>query len=142
ADVAVLQTMVDQVAIALRNAQLLTATQRTQSFLDSVVENLPVMLSVKDAYDLRYVRWNRASEALTGIDRSEILRQSDYDFFPPEAAAVLASDERQVLNGKQLVDIPEELVQTRGRGTRVLHTRKIPILDEAGQPQFLLNLSE
>jgi PAS domain S-box-containing protein len=142
ADVAVLQTMVDQIAIALRNAQLLTATQRTQSFLDSVVENLPIMLSVKDAYDLRYVRWNRASEALTGISRDEILRQSDYEFFPPEAAAVLASDERQVLNGRQLVDIPEERVQTRAQGTRVLHTRKIPIVDEAGQPQYLLNLSE
>ncbi|MCC7360240.1 MAG: GAF domain-containing protein [Anaerolineales bacterium] len=141
-DVAVLQTMVDQIAIALRNAQLLTATQRTQSFLDSVVENLPVMLSVKDAYDLRYVRWNRSSELLTGIGRDEILRQTDYEFFPPEAAAVLASDERQVLSAKQQVEIPEEPVQTRTRGTRVLHTRKIPILDETGQPQYLLSISE
>jgi PAS domain S-box-containing protein len=141
-DVAVLQTMVDQLAIALRNAQLLTATQRTQAFLDSVIENLPVTLSVKDAYDLRYVRWNRASEAVLGIARDEILGKSDHEFFASEAAALLASNDRSVLAGMQLVEVPEEPVDTRGRGARVLHTRKIPIADETGRPQYLLSISE
>jgi PAS domain S-box-containing protein len=141
-DVAILQTMADQIAIAIRNAQLLSATQRAQSFLDSVIENLPVTLFVKDAADLRYVRWNRASEELLGFSRDERVGKSDYDLYPADSAAVLASDDRMVLQNKGLVDIPEEPVGTRTRGTRVLHTRKIPILDEAGQPQFLLGISE
>src|SRR5262249_47080468 len=142
ADVAVLQTMADQVAIAIRNAQLLSATQQAQSFLDSVIENLPVTLFVKEANDLRYVRWNRAGEDLLGYNRDERLGKSDYDLYPADQAAVLASDDRQVLHGAVLVDIPEEPVPTRARGTRVLHTRKIPILDERGAPQFLLGISE
>ncbi len=142
ADVAVLQTMTDQLAIALRNAQLLTATQRTQAFLDSVIENLPVTLSVKDAYDLRYVRWNRASEAVLGIARDEILGRSDHEFFATDAAGLLAEDDRRVLAGMELVEVPEQPVETRGRGARVLHTRKIPIADETGKPQYLLSISE
>ena len=142
ADVAVLQTMADQIAIAIRNAQLLADTQRAQSFLDSVIENLPVTLFVKNAADLRYVRWNRASEDLLGYGRDERVGKSDYDLYPADSAAVLASDDRLVLQNKSLVDIPEEPVGTRTRGTRVLHTRKIPILDDAGEPQFLLGISE
>ncbi len=142
ADVSVLQTMADQIAIAIRNAQLLSATQRAQNFLDSVIENLPVTLFVKDAADLRYVRWNRAGEELLGYSRAERVGKSDYDLYPADSAAVLASDDRLVLQNKDLVDIPEEPVATRTRGTRVLHTRKIPILNDAGEPQFLLGISE
>jgi PAS domain S-box-containing protein len=142
ADVAVLQTMADQIAIAIRNAQLLNTTQRAQNFLDSVIENLPVTLFVKDAADLRYVRWNKASEDLLGYARTERVGKSDYDLYAADSAAVLASDDRLVLRNKGLVDIPEEPVSTRERGTRVLHTRKIPILDDAGEPQFLLGISE
>ena len=142
ADVAVLQTMTDQIAIALRNAQLMSATQSTQNFLNSVVENLPVTLFVKNAGDLSYVRWNRAGEELLGYTRDERIGKTDYDFYPPETAAVMASDDRRVLDGLTLVDVPEEPVETRHRGPRLLHTRKIPILDETGRPEYLLGLSE
>jgi len=34
-----------------------------------------------------------------------------------------------------LLDIPEEPIHTRGKGIRILHTKKIPILDDAGRPR-------
>jgi PAS domain S-box-containing protein len=142
ADVAVLQTMVDQVAIALRNAQLLAATQRTQNFLDSIIENLPSMLFVKDAQDLRFVRWNRAAESLVGFAREEMLGKSDTDVFPPEEAQHFFRKDREVIEARRMIEIAEESIQTRHQGTRWLHTRKIPILDEAGQPQFMVGISE
>lgn len=142
ADVAVLQTMADQLAIALHNAQLLTATQQTQSFLDSIIENLPSMLFVKDAQDLRFVRWNRAAESLVGLSREEMLGKSDSDVFPVEEAHHFFSKDREVLEARRMIEIAEEPIQTRGRGTRWLHTRKIPILDESGQPKFMVGISE
>jgi PAS domain-containing protein len=42
-------------ALARRTAEL----EDARSFLDSVLENLPVMLFVKDAKDLKFVRWKR-----------------------------------------------------------------------------------
>ena len=116
--------------------------RRTQRFLDSVVENLPNMLFVKDAKDLRFVRFNRAAEELLGYSRTEMLGKGDHDFFPKDEADFFNIMDREVLNTGELMDIPEEHVRTRHRGTRLLHTRKIPILDERGQPLYLLGLSE
>ena len=42
----------------------------------------------------------------------------------------------------KLVDIPEEIIQTRDKGLRILHTKEIPIFDGAGRPQYLLGISE
>jgi len=117
----------------LRNAQL---------FLDSIVENIPNMIFVKNAHDLRFVRFNKAGEELLGYARSELMGKNDYDFFPAQEADFFTTKDREVLRGGQLVDIPEESILTRHKGTRILHTIKIPLLDTAGQPKFLLGISE
>ena len=51
-----------------------------------MLEHLPVMLFVKDAEHLKFVRWNRAEEEALGIDRSAAIGKSDYDFFPDDQA--------------------------------------------------------
>jgi PAS domain S-box-containing protein len=118
------------------------AARRTQRFLDSIIENLPAMVFVKDARTLRFVQFNKAGETLLGIAREELLGKSDYDFFPKEEADFFIAKDREVLAGGELIDIPEEPIQTRRQGIRVLHTRKIPLLDEAGNPQYLLGISQ
>ena len=40
------------------------------------------------------------------------------------------------------MDIPEESFQTPRSGKRILHTRKIPIMDKEGNPEYLLGISE
>lgn len=127
-----------EAALAQRAAELQDAT----TFLDSVVENLPTMLFVKEAHDLRFVRWNKAGEDLLGFSREAMIGKNDYDFFPQEEADFFTAKDREVLVGRQLVDISEEPIQTAHRGLRFLHTRKIPILDAQGQPKYLLGISE
>src|SRR5512145_1627719 len=89
-------------ALARRTAEL----EDARNFLDSVLENLPVMLFVKDAEHLRFVRWNRAEQEALGIDRRVAIGKSDYDFFPEEQARFFEAKDRAVLTGGQLVDIP------------------------------------
>ncbi|MET0344142.1 MAG: PAS domain-containing protein [Polyangiales bacterium] len=108
--------------------------------VDSIVEHLPAMVFVKDAASLRLQRVNRAGEALLGEPRAALLGKTDVDLFPPEQAALFSSDDREVLNSRVLKDIPREPIETRS-GTRWLHTRKIPILDECGEPSHLLGVS-
>jgi signal transduction histidine kinase len=67
---------------------------------------------------------------------------NDYDLFPAEEAEFFTSKDREVLRSGRLVDIAEERIQTRERGERFLHTRKIPILDADGHPVYLLGISE
>jgi PAS domain S-box-containing protein len=111
-------------------------------FLRSIVENIPHMIFVKDAHDLRFVRFNKAGEELLGYSRSELIGKNDYDFFPKDEADFFTQQDRNVLEGKKIVDIPEEPIQTRNRGLRYLHTMKIPILDGKGVPRYLLGISE
>jgi two-component system, sensor histidine kinase len=115
--------------------------RQSQQFTDSVIENIPNMIFVKDAQELRFVRFNKAGEALIGQSRESLIGKSDYDFFPREQADFFTGKDREVLNNRRQVDIPEEAIET-ATGTRFLHTRKIPILDKAGVPRYLLGISE
>jgi phosphoserine phosphatase RsbU/P len=125
-------------ALARRTEEL----EDARSFLDSVLENLPVMLFVKDARELKFVRWNKAEEEAIGIDRSVAIGKSDYDFFPEEQARFFEAKDRAVLTGGQLVDIPEEAIQTPHRGLRFLHTIKVPVVGADGAPRYLVGISE
>jgi len=116
--------------------------KQTNIFLDSIIENIPNMIFLKNARDLRFIRLNRAGEDLLGYSRDNLLGKSDYDFFPKEQADHFTKKDREVLNGKEVVDIPEESLQTRTKGERIVHTKKVPLLDEKGEPEFLLGISE
>lgn len=115
--------------------------RRSQTFLNSVIENLPIMVFIKDP-QLRFVLINKAGEELTGYPREVFLGKSDSDFHPPDIAAAYSARDREALEGGKLVDIPEEPLESREKGTRVLHTQKIPIQDEQGRPQYLVGISE
>ena len=47
-----------------------------------------------------------------------------------------------MLTGGQMVDIPEEAIQTAHRGLRFLHTIKVPVLGADGTPKYLVGISE
>jgi PAS domain S-box-containing protein len=116
--------------------------RRSEVFISSVLENLPNMIFVKDAKNLRFVRLNKAGEELLGYRRHELFGKNDYDFFPEEEADFFTAKDREVLRSGRLLDIPEEPIQTRDNGLRFLHTKKIPICSADGTPQYLLGISE
>jgi PAS domain S-box-containing protein len=116
--------------------------ERLATFLYSIVENIPAMVFVKDAEELRYQLFNRGAERLTGRRRQDVLGRNARDVgLPPEQAAFFEKKDREVLDKGVLVDIPEEPVQTDDGERRWLHTKKIPILDAAGRQRYLLGIS-
>ncbi|MBD2539059.1 PAS domain-containing protein [Coleofasciculus sp. FACHB-SPT36] len=118
------------------------ATANTHNLLNSIVENLPLGIFIKEVNELRFVFWNKANEELTGYSQEEVLGKNDYGIFPPEQADFFTSRDREVLASGKLLDILEEPIQTKHQGLRILHTKKIPIFDESGIPQYLLGISE
>lgn len=117
------------------------AKKRADKFLTSIVENIPHMIFVKDAENLRFVRINKAEEEMIGFSKEEMIGKSDHDLFPGEEANFFTTKDRSVLESGKLLDIPEETVHC-AKGPRIFHTKKIPIFDDDGQPQYLLGISE
>jgi PAS domain S-box-containing protein len=117
-------------------------TLRVTHFLDSVIENIPSMIFVKDAETLKFVRVNRACEEAIGYSRSELIGKNAHEIFPEEEANFLAAKDREVLESGALLNIPEEPIHTKTNGVRILHARKIPLFDANGKPRFLLGISE
>jgi len=116
--------------------------RRANIFLDSIIENIPDMIFIKDARDLRFIRFNRAGENLLGCSRNDLLGKSDYDIFPKEQADHFTENDREVLREKKILDISEESIQTLNMGKRILHTKKVPLCNADGEPEFLLGISE
>ncbi len=112
------------------------------TYLHAIVENIPDMIFVKDAETLAFRRFNRAGEELLGFLRGELLGKTDHDFYPKEQADFFHEKDRETLAKGEIVDIPEEPIETKDKGRRILHTRKIPIYDDRGVPLYLLGISE
>jgi PAS domain S-box-containing protein len=111
-------------------------------FFDSIVEHLPVGIFVKKAEDLRFVFFNKANEEITGFTKAEVLGKNDHDLFPAEEAGAFTAADREVLSQGRLADVSEEIIHTKDHGVRFLHTRKIRLTDQSGEPSYLLGISE
>lgn len=111
-------------------------------FFSEIIENLPGILFIKDIQnDYKFYMVNKAAEEFFGYDRKDLIGKSDSDFFDKEESSFfLTVDQSTVASGK-LLDIPCETVTTKS-GEMFCHTRKFPIFDENGNPEYLIGLSE
>ena len=117
------------------------ALRESEQDLGTIIEILPLVVFAKDARELRYVRFNRAAEALLGISREQIIGKTDHDVFSPEQASLYVAMDRETLVSGELLDIPEEIIDTPA-GQRVLHTRKVVVRASDGTARYLLGISE
>ncbi|UQA61633.1 PAS domain-containing protein [Polyangium aurulentum] len=122
--------------------ELEESLRSTSQFLDNILDNIPLMVFIKDARNLSYLHMNSVAEQAIGMPESQWLGRTDHEIFPKESAERLVAIDREVLSGREIADFPDEQMHMLGKPTRLLHTRKIPIYGEDGQPQFLIGLSE
>lgn len=115
--------------------------KKNNLFLQTILENIPNMLFVKTGDDLRFTNFNKAAEKLMGLSRIELIGKNDYDLFPKEQADYFILRDKEVLSQDGVVDFPEEKITTKN-GERWLHTQKIPVMGEDGNPLYLLGISE
>jgi diguanylate cyclase (GGDEF)-like protein/PAS domain S-box-containing protein len=115
---------------------------RTQNFLDSIIENMPVSVAVKDARNRSYVLINRTAEAIFGIARGNLIGNKVNGLPNHDAASDLFPLADEASRTRDVQTIDEHVVHTRHNGTRILTTRNLSISDETGEPRYLLSLSE
>jgi diguanylate cyclase (GGDEF)-like protein/PAS domain S-box-containing protein len=124
----------------LRRAEM--ERDRNRTFLDTLIEHMPITVTVKDARDLRYVLVNRAAEALFAVPRGQMLGKRVDDIFPEAEAQFFDERDRALLRTPDRLFVDEHKVNTPHDGVHVLTTKKLAIRGENGEPQYLLGLSE
>ena len=117
------------------------ALQESRRLLRTVVENMPAVIFVKRASDLRYELFNRYGGELLGIDHAHVLGQTDYDIHPPELAARFQQDDRRVLDSGAPGDFEETPLQDAHGRVRHFSTRKVLLRDAQGQATHVLGVA-
>ncbi|CDX32533.1 Diguanylate cyclase/phosphodiesterase [Mesorhizobium sp. SOD10] len=116
--------------------------RRAREFLDTVIENIPVMLFAKEARQHRYVLMNRAGEELLGIPREELIGRTDSELFPPEDAESFLIRDQEALRADTLQTAAEEKILTRYKGVRDLVTRRLAVDSHDGKSKYVLAVAE
>jgi diguanylate cyclase (GGDEF)-like protein/PAS domain S-box-containing protein len=116
------------------------ALESTRNFLDTVIENVPAAIVVKDAHDFRYVLMNREGERIYGMSREEAIGKTAQDIFPPDAAAMIAGHDRELLEHRCKQSFDEHPMRVPGEASRIVLTTRLPIMDEHNEPKYLLTV--
>src|SRR5438874_3887849 len=112
----------------------------TKKFLELVVDNIPVSLIVERVSDGRYLLANRSAETILNRRREDATGLTAADIFnPKEAKLIIARDEAAIKKRGLLVE--EHPISTKD-GLRLFLTRRMTVLDEAGEPQYLIKTHE
>jgi diguanylate cyclase (GGDEF)-like protein/PAS domain S-box-containing protein len=121
--------------------------RRTQKFLDTVVEHVPVPILVKempgsanDASQCRYSLINRAGEELFGISREQMIGKTVDEVYSKEQAEFVIAEANNTLRSDQPTVVRDHEVQTFGKGTRLVTARSIAVRGDDGKAQYLLTV--
>src|SRR6204780_1235270 len=105
--------------------------EETKKFLELIVENVS---------DGRYLLANRSAEIILNRRREDATGLTAADIFNPrEARLIIARDEAAIRKRGLLTE--ENPISTKD-GLRLFLTRRMTVLDEAGEPQYLIKTHE
>src|SRR5260370_23411736 len=114
--------------------------ENTKKFLELVVDNIPVSLIVERVRDGRYLLANRSAETILNRRREDATGLTAADIFNPKGAKlIIARDEAAIRKRGLLTE--EHPISTKD-GLRLFLTRRMTVLDDAGEPQYLIQTHE
>jgi diguanylate cyclase (GGDEF)-like protein/PAS domain S-box-containing protein len=115
---------------------------RDREFLKQVVNNVPAAILVKNASDRRYILINQAGEEYFGISRDQIIGKTAQEVWPKATADVIAGHDEKLLHSDGHLFFDEHPVETPGKGSLFVTSKRLVIRDGKGQPQYCLGVIE
>jgi diguanylate cyclase (GGDEF)-like protein/PAS domain S-box-containing protein len=137
----------DAVLAIVQDRTELSAAQRqeryTRTLLDSIVDNLPVGVFVKDMADGgRNILVNMASAEMMKMRPEDIVGKLDSEAFSEEKAAYFLLNDLHALQSGTTV-AAEEKTETSDGGLRIVRTAKKALPEPDGRPpRYLLGISQ
>lgn len=114
--------------------------ENSKKFLELVVDNIPVSLIVQRVSDGRYLLANRSAETILNRRREDAAGLTAADIFNQrEAKLIIARDEAAIRKRSMIAE--EHPISTKD-GLRLFLTRRMTVLDDTGEPQYLIKTHE
>ncbi|WP_022722568.1 bifunctional diguanylate cyclase/phosphodiesterase, partial [Rhodopseudomonas sp. B29] len=109
---------------------------RAKQFLELVVDNIPVAVTVQNTADGRYLLANRGAEIILNRRREDATGLTTAEIFNPREARLIGErDELALRKGGMMV---EEHPISTAAGLRLFVTRRMTVADEAGGTSYLI----
>jgi diguanylate cyclase (GGDEF)-like protein/PAS domain S-box-containing protein len=114
--------------------------QQERRFLQTVIDNVPASIAVKELPDFKYVLVNREGEKYFGIPRDRILGKTAADIYPKATADVIAANDRALAQSTGRLTFGEHEVVTPGNAALIVSVSGSHIPGEDGDPRYVVNV--
>ena len=123
----------------------ITAQQRaeeelseTKQFLQSIIQNIPIAVVVKDAKTGKILLVNRAFETMLNVAQEKLVGRTVFDIYRSDYAELITKADDATLATGSGVEYQEYNIETPARGARVHATSRIVIRDSQGDAKYLV----
>src|SRR6267378_1369956 len=117
-----------------------TELTNVKSFLDNIIQSIPMPIVIKDPHSRKFIFVNRAYEAFMGISSDEVLGKTADEFLPQEVAALIEDCDTRALKSFDELVSGEFSVTTRAGDRRVVTVSRTVVRDSNQQAQYLVSL--
>jgi diguanylate cyclase (GGDEF)-like protein/PAS domain S-box-containing protein len=114
--------------------------QQERRFLQTVIDNVPVSIAVKQLPEFKYALINREGEKYFGIPRDRILGRTAADIYPKATADLIAANDQAIAQSSERMQFGEHEVVTPANATRVVSVSGSHIRGEEGQLGYVVNV--
>jgi two-component system, NtrC family, sensor kinase len=114
---------------------------RTHALLKTILDEIPLIVFLKDAREWNFVEVNKAYEAFVGMAKEDIVGKNDTAIYSRQAEEKFRKTDREIVSTGNPAQI-EHRITLEGMGERILETRKVPLKDEYGTVTHILGVSQ
>ena len=115
---------------------------RDREFLNSIIDNVPTPILVKDAVDWTYVLANKAAVDYVGVTRDLVIGRTCHDIWPADDAECIERNDRLVQENGGFLFSEEHTLNAPGKGLRFVTSKRLVTRAADGAPQYLLTVIE
>jgi diguanylate cyclase (GGDEF)-like protein/PAS domain S-box-containing protein len=112
--------------------------EEAKQFLNSIIENIPIAVVVKDATTRKFVLVNRAFEAMLKVSKSGVLGKTVFDVYRTKDAERINVSDSEALAGEFGAYASDYEVEMPDGDSRVLSTNRIVVRDSQGVARHLI----
>jgi len=110
----------------------------TKQFLNSIIENIPIAVVVKDVTTRKFILVNRTFEAMLKVSRTEVLGKTVFDIYRTKDAERIDAADNAALAADVGAHSNDYEIEMPGGESRILATNRIVVRDSEDNAKHLV----